>query len=52
MSDGKHTSLEEAKDEKSLKKFIRQHPSKGNKEKFDGLLGRMAKSQPTKKVPK
>jgi hypothetical protein len=49
MSDGKYTSLEEAKDEKGLKKFIKQHPSTGNKEKFDGLLERMAKSQKPKK---
>ena len=48
MSTGKYTSLEEAKDERTLKRFIREHPSKGNKRAFDKLLGRMAKNKPTK----
>lgn len=52
MSDGKYTSLEEAKDEKGLKKFIKQHPSKGDKEKFDKLLGAMAHGKPSKKTDK
>jgi len=49
MSTGKYTSLEEAKDEKSLKKFIRQHPSTGDKKQFDNLLDRMAKNKPKEK---
>ncbi len=45
MSTGKYTSLEEAKDEKKLKRFIKEHPSKGNENAFDGLLGRMVKGK-------
>ncbi len=48
MSTGKYTSLEEAKDEKQLKRFIKEHPSKGNEKQFDDLLGRMAKNKPAK----
>ena len=50
MAIGKYTSLEEAKDERTLKRFIREHPSKGNKRAFDKLLGRMAKGK--KKIEK
>ena len=49
MSTGKYTSLEEAKDQKKLKRFIKEHPSKGDEKAFDGLLGRMTKGKPTKK---
>jgi len=49
MSIGKYTSLEEAKDAKTLKRFIKQHPSKGNKKTFDKLLGLMAKNKSKKK---
>ncbi len=45
MSIGKYTSLGEAKDEKTLKRFIKQHPSKGNKRAFNKLLGRMVKGK-------
>tara|TARA_R110000782_G_scaffold13730_22_gene40364 strand:- start:5717 stop:5881 length:165 start_codon:yes stop_codon:yes gene_type:complete len=46
MSTGKYTSLEEAKDDpKNLKRFIKEHPSKGNEKQFDDLLGRMANSK-------
>ena len=45
MSIGKYTSLEEAKDKRTLKRFIREHPSKGNKRDFDKLLGRMSKGE-------
>lgn len=50
MSTGKYTSLEEAKDERTLKRFIKEHPSKGNMKTFDGLLDRMAKNKPVKKI--
>jgi len=49
MSTGKYTSLEEAKDEKTLKRFIREHPSKGNEKTFYKLLGRMAKGKKKEK---
>ena len=52
MAIGKYTSLEEAKDEKKLKRFIKEHPSKGNEKKFDDMLGRMAKNKPMKKPAK
>ncbi len=45
MSTGKYTSLEEAKDPKTLKRFIKEHPSKGNEKQFDGMLGRMVKGK-------
>ena len=50
MSTGKYTSLEEAKDEKKLKRFIKEHPSKGNEKQFDDMLGRMVtdKKKPAK----
>jgi hypothetical protein len=44
MSRGKYLSLEEARKEKQLKRFAKEHPSKGNKGVFDKLLDRMAKS--------
>jgi hypothetical protein len=46
MAIGKYLSLEEARREKKLDRFARQHPTKGSKKKFDSLLRRMAKSQP------
>ena len=49
MSRGKYLSLEEAKDEKTLKRFIREHPSKGNEKAFDDMLERMAKKKEPKK---
>lgn len=49
MSTGKYTSLEEAKDPKTLKRFIKEHPAKGDEKQFDDMLGRMAKNKSTKK---
>jgi hypothetical protein len=49
MSTGKYTSLEEAKDDpKNLKRFIKEHPSKGNEKEFDEMLGRMVKGKQKK----
>ena len=45
MSIGKHTSLEEARKQDKLDRFIKEHPSKGDKKKFDNLLGSMAKQK-------
>jgi hypothetical protein len=50
MSTGKYTSLHEAKDEKTLKRFIKEHPSKGNEKKFDDMLQRMAKGKKDRKA--
>ena len=49
MAIGKHTSLEEAREKDKLKRFIKEHPSKGNEKQFDDLLGKMAKNKPVKK---
>ena len=44
MATGKYLSLEEARKAKLLKRFAKEHPTKGNKQKFDALLDRMARS--------
>ena len=46
MSTGKFTSLEEALKKDDLKRFIKEHPSKGDKKQFDELFERMAKNLP------
>ena len=43
MSTGKYISLEEARNDKKLDRFIREHPSKTKKKDFDALLGAMTK---------
>ena len=48
MSTGKYISLEEARNDKKLDRFIKEHPSKADKKAFDTLLGAMTK--PKKKV--
>lgn len=55
MSRGKYLSLEEArkKDKQGkdkLQEFANEHPSEGNKEKFEVLFGAMAKVEPAKKL--
>ena len=49
MSTGKYTSLEEARKQDKLDRFIKEHESKGDKKKFDSLLGNMAKNKEVKK---
>lgn len=44
MATGKYLSLEEARKQKKLERFAKEHPSKGNEKKFDALLDRMAKN--------
>jgi hypothetical protein len=46
MAVGKYLSLEEARKEKRLDRFAKDHPTKGSKKKFDALLRRMAKTPP------
>lgn len=41
MSRGKHLSLEEARKEKQLERFAKEHPSEGDKEVFDKLFTTM-----------
>jgi len=45
MSIGKHTSLEEARRKKKLKRFMKEHDSRGDKSKFEKLLNAMSKSK-------
>lgn len=44
MAHGKYLSLEEARKARLLKRFAKEHPTKGRKKVFDALLDRMAKS--------
>ena len=44
MATGKYLSLEEARKAKLLKRFAKEHSTKGSKKVFDALLNRMAKS--------
>lgn len=50
MSRGKYLSLEEARKEKDLERFSKEHPSEGNKKQFDQLFQAMA--QPSKSKEK
>ena len=51
MSRGKYLSLQEARQAKGRVKkmgqFMNEHPSKGNKHAFDGILNAMAKNLPS-----
>lgn len=42
MSRGKHLSLEEALKANQLEQFAKEHPSKGDKARFDALFEAMA----------
>lgn len=42
MSTGKYLSLEEAQKEKELDRFAKEHPSKGDRKRFDKLLTDMS----------
>ncbi len=46
MSRGKHLSLEEARQDKLLKQFVKEHPSEGDEKSFDKLLSSMAGGSP------
>ena len=48
MARGKYLSLEEAQKENRLKDFAKEHPSEGDKAKFDAILDAMAKGPKTK----
>lgn len=45
MSRGQHLSLEEARKLKALEQFAKEHPSEGDKAKFEELMGAMAKGE-------
>lgn len=42
MSISKHISLKEARKKEKLGRFIKEHPSTGNKQEFDVTLDNMA----------
>ena len=45
MSTGKYLSLEEARRTGQLDRFIKEHPTKGNKELFNKLLDAATKTE-------
>lgn len=51
MSIGKHISLEEARKQKKLERFAKEHPSEGDKVLFEKLFDAMARGK-SKKPPK
>jgi hypothetical protein len=46
MATGKYLSLEEARQRGLLKRFAKEHPSEGDEQLFDRLLGTMTKTVP------
>lgn len=50
MSRGKFLSLEEARKEKKLDRFCKEHPSEGDEEKFDRALDLMTKPKSSKEA--
>jgi hypothetical protein len=52
VSVGKYLSLEEARKKKLLDRFAKEHPSKGDKAKFDEILKNFAFNQKPKKKKK
>lgn len=49
MSSGKYLSLEEARKQKALDRFCKEHPSTGDEEQFDEALNAMASGKPSAK---
>lgn len=47
MSRGKYLSLEEARKEKKLERFSKEHPSQGDEDAFDSILSAMSKTKPS-----
>lgn len=47
MSIGKHISLKEARKEKKLDRFFKEHPSTGDEDAFDGILNAMVRKKPS-----
>ncbi len=46
MARGKYLSLEEARRLKKLDRFAKEHPSTGDKDRFDKMFKAMAKKKP------
>lgn len=51
MSTGKYISLEEARNEKKLDRFIKEHPSTAEKKDFETLLDAMCNPKEKPKKP-
>ncbi|MDH5573361.1 MAG: hypothetical protein OEY89_16480 [Gammaproteobacteria bacterium] len=49
MSTGKYISLEEARNDNKLDRFIKEHPNEVKKKDFEILLDAMCKDEPPKK---
>lgn len=52
MARGKYLSLEEARKQKLLDRFCKEHPSRGDREDFDKLFEAMALNKPPKDLKK
>ena len=52
MARGKYLSLEEARKDGTIKRFCKEHPSKGDKKGFDKLFEAMALNKPPKDLKK
>jgi len=50
MRRGKHLSLEEARKDDKLDQFVAEHPSDGDEDVFDALLGAMVKPRRDQKA--
>ena len=48
MSRGKYLSLEEARNQNKLARFAKEHPSEGDEDVFDQVLGRIAQGRSEK----
>ena len=48
MSRGKYLSLPEARKKKQLDRFAKEHPSEGDADQLETLIGRMSHADPKK----
>ena len=48
MSCGKYLSLPEARKKRQLDRFAKEHPSEGDADQLESLIGKMSKSDATK----
>ena len=52
MARGKYLSLEEARKDGTIKRFCKEHPSKGDWGRFNRLFDAMAHGEPPRRKPK
>ena len=52
MARGKYLSLEEARKDGTIKRFCKEHPSKGDMDAFDRLFEAMSKENVATSAPK